>query len=259
MPLYLGRQIQAINPSVAETLSGVSEVFVRAALRPDSDVNEPLRFGGNIQIRVKRLLEALASNGEERSFQRQEVLICARGAGFGAGPNRWPGVADNKLPGHTAYGSICGQTRLRRHRQPGGEKQGDDSEAFHAANRDRRPSGFRGGRLGRLSLGLRRGFGRRGGFAVAAGRGGLGGVGVFFRGLLVSFAAIIRDVEPAALEDQPAAGADLALNATARPFLFRTHFLQTGGQGLIRDGLKLLKFVSAFRTDVFVGRHIERC
>src|SRR5215831_1673600 len=107
-----------------------------------------------------------------------------------------------------------------------------------------------GSRPGGFAFRLRRlvGLGR-GRFGIAGGR--VGGGGLLFSGFLVFVAAIVGDVEAAAFENQACAGADLLVDLAPAPLFAGAQVLRADLQRLIRDGLKQLKFVSAFGAGIF--------
>jgi hypothetical protein len=73
--------------------------------------------------------------------------------------------------------------------------------------------------------------------------------------LFVAFAAVIGDIKPAALEEQPGTGADFALHAATAPRLPGTGFLRTNPQRTGGHGLNGFKLTPAFFTEIFVSRH----
>src|SRR4029078_5441830 len=84
---------------------------------------------------------------------------------------------------------------------------------------------------------------------------GLGSGGILLGGFLVLLAAIIGDVETAALEDQGGAGADFLFHFSAAPFFGPAIVLRADRERLVRHGLKLFKLMSALGADVLVSRH----
>lgn len=110
------------------------------------------------------------------------------------------------------------------------------------------------GRFGFHWLGLRwLGFG---GLGFRLGRGATGIAAIFFSGLLVALAPVIRDVESRSLENQSGPSAKKSLHFSLTPSLHLAGGFRAGLEGFILHRLESLKGLPAFFTFKVVVRHV---
>jgi len=121
----------------------------------------------------------------------------------------------------------------------------------------------RSGGLGVVAFRLRLRFGGWLGFRApgSASRFGVARFGVtaarrlLLGALLVVFAAVVGDVEPAPFENESRAAANHLADLAAPARLLRAELWRAAGQGLVRHRLELLKLVATLLARVLVSRH----